>query len=90
MKITVAILSTILTMMTFIYVVSICIFIHAIKKRWLIINPPRDTEADKMIDELDKMYSEERKENKYLQNQLNLALELYDEANSKLPKEEQV
>ena len=90
MDITIAVLSTILTIMTFIYVISICLTIKFIKKGWLIINPPRDEEANKMIDDLDKLYSEEKKENKYLQNQLNLALELYDEANAKLRKDEQV
>lgn len=90
MNITIAVLSTILTIMMFIHIVTICLLIKLVKKGWLIINPPRDTEADKMIDELDLVCKDQKKENEYLQKQLDLALELYDEANKKLPKEEQV
>ena len=90
MNITIAVLSTILTLMTFTYIVTICLLIKSLKKGWLIINPPRDEEATNMINDLDKMYEDQKKENKYLQNQLDMALELYDEANRKLSKEEEV
>lgn len=58
LQITVAILSTMLTIWTFLTIIGILIIRKAFKKRWLVFGNPR--EADKMIDELSKIYEEDK------------------------------
>lgn len=89
MNATSIILATILTMMTFIYIVTICSFIKLIKSGKLVINDDEKTLINE-VDILQNQLKNEEKEKRYLEKQLDLALELYDEANAKLSKEEQV
>lgn len=56
-SVTIAILSTILTMMTFLIIVTICLTIKLVKKGWIRIGFEKPN--DNLIDELDNFYKEQ-------------------------------
>lgn len=75
----IAILSTVIVMMTFLYIVSLITVIKSIQKGWVKIEKP----DNELIEELDELYKETLKEQKMKDNQLNLAMELCEEKEKK-------
>lgn len=61
MQVTLAILTTMLTMISFLLIVLICLFIKSLKKGWIKIGFDNPKQADILIDELDGFYREEIK-----------------------------